>query len=175
MGQKASTMLTLPQDGKKVRSLLKEGLEESQAANDLIPLVIFDVDETALHPADLLKAHPQPVDFVLELYRYVQSLGVAVMFMTARPEFAQEMTEIQLARAGYTDYARIILMPLDYVGKSDAAASKKESLLFHAQWKETMREQLVEKYDILAVVDDIEENLSGSHTGLKVHVKWTLS
>ncbi|MFI6444328.1 HAD family acid phosphatase [Kitasatospora sp. NPDC050543] len=71
------------------------------AASGERPAIVFDIDNTTLQT----HFHPflQPaIPSVLELARFARSRGVAIIFVTARPDFIEELTEHSLQHAGYT-------------------------------------------------------------------------
>ncbi|MDH6127362.1 HAD family acid phosphatase [Kitasatospora sp. GP82] len=63
--------------------------------------IVFDIDNTTLathfHPFAMPGIAP-----VVQLAQYAHSRGVALIFVTARPDFIELATRISLAKAGYT-------------------------------------------------------------------------
>lgn len=64
------------------------------------PAIVFDIDNTTLqshfHPFSQPAVGPS-----LDLAAYAHSRGVAVIFITARPDFIDSLTRCALQRAGY--------------------------------------------------------------------------
>ncbi|MCG6493816.1 HAD family acid phosphatase [Kitasatospora sp. A2-31] len=64
------------------------------------PAIVFDIDNTTLqthfHPFSQPAVGPS-----LDLATYAHSRGVAVIFVTARPDFIDSLTRCALQRAGY--------------------------------------------------------------------------
>jgi predicted secreted acid phosphatase len=103
------------------------------------PAVVLDIDETALSNWEVLQLDDfgRPVDGpcvigtgapcgwaewdqlgrdpaiapTLELYRKARALGLAVFFITGRPESQRSATERNLAEAGYSRYAKLYMVP----------------------------------------------------------------
>ena len=85
----------------------------------------------------------------LELYRTATRLGVAVFFITGRPEEEREATERNLRAAGYESWAGLVLRP----SSGDRSA-----------FKTSVRRQITQDgYTILANVGDQESDLVGGH------------
>ncbi|WP_338782117.1 HAD family acid phosphatase [Streptomyces sp. DG1A-41] len=62
--------------------------------------IVFDIDNTALE-TDFGFSYPQPANKpVLEAARYAQERGVALFFVTARPDIIYSFTEYNLKQAG---------------------------------------------------------------------------
>jgi predicted secreted acid phosphatase len=63
--------------------------------------IVFDIDNTTLE-TDFGFSYPQPANKpVLEAARYAQERGVALFFVTARPDIIQAFTEYNLKQVGY--------------------------------------------------------------------------
>lgn len=63
--------------------------------------IVFDIDNTTLE-TDFGFSYPQPANKpVLEAARYAQERGVALFFVTARPDIIASFTEYNLKQAGY--------------------------------------------------------------------------
>jgi predicted secreted acid phosphatase len=89
--------------------------------------VVFDIDETSLSNWDVMaecgfcayniqtKLHPDPhgpaIAPVLELYNFVKSKGIAVFFITGRPDKQRELTISNLREVGYDGWADLIMQP----------------------------------------------------------------
>ena len=104
----------------------------SGVSKDAKIAAVFDIDETSLsnwdvmafcgfcsYPAQLqlYKDGPYSMDQdpaippVLELYNFAKKKGLAVFFITGRPESQREMTEASLSAAGYSGWAHLYLQP----------------------------------------------------------------
>ncbi|NEE20713.1 hydrolase [Streptomyces sp. SID7499] len=63
--------------------------------------IVFDIDNTTLE-TDFGFSYPQPANKpVLEAARYAQERGVALFFVTARPDIIASFTQYNLKQAGY--------------------------------------------------------------------------
>jgi acid phosphatase len=88
---------------------------------------VFDIDETSLSNWDVMaecgfcaysiqtKLHPDPhgpaIASVLELYIFAKAKGVAVFFVTGRPEKQRQLTIENLREAGYDEWTDLIMQP----------------------------------------------------------------
>jgi predicted secreted acid phosphatase len=94
-------------------------------------------------------AKAEPIRPVLALARYARERGVAVFFLTGRPERLREATERNLRSAGY-DWTGVILKP-DALRTSSAVEQKAAE-----------RKKLVEQgYTIAVNVGDQMSDLDG--------------
>jgi acid phosphatase len=151
-------------------------LEERAASGGRLAIVL-DIDETSLSnwPAfkvnDLGLIVPGPCDLergpcgfvswaqmaraeaivpTLELYRAARARGVAVFFITGRPESLREATERNLRAAGYAEWARLVLKP---DGSRSASA---------ADFKAPVRRSVLEEgYTIILNMGDQPSDLAG--------------
>ena len=144
------------------------------------PALVFDVDETALSnweviladdfgrviqggcaalpegPCgwaswDLLGRAPALAPTV-DLFQQARSLGVAVFFITGRPEAQRTATESNLRDAGYAGYARLVMVP---DGRHYASA---------IDFKAPVRAGIEgEGYAIIANMGDQPSDLAGGH------------
>jgi len=130
------------------------------------PALVLDIDETSLSnwPQQLesnfcyvasdfqewvLRAEAEALPGVLELYRTATRLGVAVFFITGRPEEEREATERNLRAVGYESWAGLHL-------RSPGGDRK--------TFKTSVRRQITEDgYTILANVGDQESDLVGGY------------
>jgi predicted secreted acid phosphatase len=140
--------------------------------------IVLDVDETSLSnlpslrandygfilggPCDLPRgpcgliawieqARAEPLRPVLELARFARRQGVAVFFVTGRPERYRAATERNLREAGY-EWTAVILKPDDLTTRSAA------------DFKAPARRTLVEQgYTIVVNVGDQMSDLDGGH------------
>jgi acid phosphatase len=138
--------------------------------------IVLDVDETSLSnlpalrandyalllggPCDLntgpcgfvawaLSGRAEPIRPVLEFARFARERGVAVFFLTGRPERFRAVTEKNLAAAGY-EWTAVLLKPDDLVIRSAV------------EFKAAERRKLVEQgYVIVANVGDQMSDLDG--------------
>jgi len=154
----------------QAKAYLKARLEKNKT-HHLNPklAMILDIDETALsNYPDMVKLHfggsldeiqreqdkgvDPAIKPTLELYQYAKANGVAVFFITARPEKARESTASNLEKAGFTQYDGLYLMPADYHEKSVTA------------FKANLRKKLTEQgYDIILSVSDQKGDLRGGY------------
>ncbi len=151
-------------------------LEERAAAGGKLAMVL-DIDETSLSNWPALKvndlgliipgacdlergpcgflswaqlARAEAIGPTLELYRAALARGVAVFFITGRPESLREVTERNLRAAGYDRWAALILKPNDL--KTVSAAD----------FKAPSRRSIVEQgYTIIVNMGDQPSDLSG--------------
>ncbi len=88
---------------------------------------VFDIDETSLSNWQAMAdcgfcaysvesklysiAHDPAITPVLELYNDAKSKGVAVLFLTGRPNAQREVTTENLSEAGYKDWVELIMRP----------------------------------------------------------------
>ena len=144
------------------------------------PALVLDIDETALsnweviqrdnfgrpiegpcEPSgvtpcgwaawDLLAKDP-PIEPTLQLYRTAKSLGVAVFFITGRPENQREATQKNLIDAGYNKVEQLIMVPPGFTAASAA------------DFKPPQREEIERRgYTIIANVGDQPSDLFGGH------------
>jgi predicted secreted acid phosphatase len=140
--------------------------------------IVLDVDETALSnlpwmrandygwivggPCDLARgpcgfvawlelARAEPIKPVLELARFARRRGIAVFFLTGRPERFRAATEANLKAAGY-EWTAVLLKPNDLVTKSAV------------EFKAAERRKLVEQGYLIAVnIGDQTSDLDGGH------------
>ena len=140
------------------------------------PAIVLDVDETALSnlpwlrandygwivggPCDLARgpcgfvawlemARAEPIKPVLELARFARERGIAVFFLTGRPERFRAATEANLSAAGY-EWTAVLLKPDDLATKSAV------------EFKAAARHKLVEQGYVIAVnVGDQMSDLDG--------------
>jgi acid phosphatase len=140
--------------------------------------IVLDIDETALSnlpalrandfgfilggPCDLPRgpcglvawfqsARAEPIRPVLELARFARQRGVAVVFITGRPERFRAATEKNLAAAGY-EWTGVVLKPDDLVTQSAS------------EFKAPERKKLIDQgYTIVVNVGDQQSDLDGGH------------
>ena len=155
----------------------KAYLERRLAAGGKLAIVL-DIDETSLSnlpqlrandygfivagPCDLPRgpcgllawiemARAEPIKPVLGLARFARERGVAVFFITGRPERLRAVTERNLREAGY-EWTDVILKPDDLTAKSAA------------DFKAPARKKIVDQgYTIVVNVGDQMSDLDGGH------------
>jgi predicted secreted acid phosphatase len=152
----------------------------SQASKVTRPALVLDIDETALSNWEIIKlddfgrpipgpchigtgapcgwaswdqlGRDPPIDPTLDVFRSARDLGIAVFFITGRPESQRAATERNLAAAGYRGYERLYLVPN---GAHFTSA---------ADFKAPIRARIEGMgYTILANVGDQPSDLAGGH------------
>jgi len=99
----------------------------------------------------LMSARAEPIRPVLELARFARANGVAVFFLTGRPERFRAATEKNLAAAGY-EWTGVLLKPDDLATRSAV------------EFKAAERKKLVEHgYTIAVNVGDQMSDLDGGY------------
>ncbi|GGX11857.1 HAD family acid phosphatase [Streptomyces lomondensis] len=113
--------------------------------------IVFDIDNTTLE-TDFGFSYPQPANKpVLEVARYAQERGVALFFVTARPDIIYSVTEYNLKQAGYQVSGLYVRNFID---------------LFRnvAEYKTAQRVDVEKKgYTIIANIGNSATDLSGGH------------
>ncbi len=108
---------------------------------------VFDIDETALsnwnamqkcgfcsysaeqelfsqaHDPDYSIEHDPPIVPTLELYNFAKKNGIAVFFVTGRPESQRTLTTSNLMEAGYSGWAQLYMRSEMKPGESPEPAS----------------------------------------------------
>jgi acid phosphatase len=122
------------------------------------PAVVFDIDETALSNWEAIKADdfgrviggscvhlPQGpcgwqewdlraqstvIPPTRDVFNTAKDLGVAIFFITGRPESQRGATERNLAAVGYTGYTRLVMEPADahYLSAADFKAPQRQAI-----------------------------------------------
>lgn len=142
-------------------------------------LAIFDIDETVLtqygtlfrlvkndvennkqteHSMTSLTPsfrNLDPITPMLKLYKFFLERECKIAFITNRPDTEQHrsLTITQLNDFGYTAYDELHLRAQSQTGST-------------GHYKELLRSQLANTYDIVATIDDNHENLQGKHLGI---------
>ncbi|MFE1250374.1 HAD family acid phosphatase [Streptomyces sp. NPDC058735] len=113
--------------------------------------VVFDIDNTTLE-TDFGFSYPQPANKpVLEAARYAQERGVALFFVTARPDIVASFTEYNLKRVGYQVSGLHVRSFLDLFKNV-------------ADYKTAQRVAIEKKgYTIIANIGNSATDLSGGH------------
>jgi predicted secreted acid phosphatase len=152
----------------------------SRASKVAHPALVLDIDETALSNWEIIKlddfgrpipgpchigtgapcgwaswdqlGRDPPIEPTLDVFRTARDLGVAVFFITGRPESQRAATERNLAAAGYRGYARLF-----FVANGAHFASATD-------FKAPIRARLEAMgYTILANMGDQPSDLAGGH------------
>jgi predicted secreted acid phosphatase len=115
------------------------------------PAIVFDIDNTALE-TDFGFSYPSPANApVLKVAQYAQDHGVALFFVTARPDIIKPVTQYNLTYVGYDVtglYARNLIDLFKNV----------------ADYKTAQRVNVESKgYTIIANIGNSATDLSGGH------------
>ena len=113
--------------------------------------IVFDIDNTTLE-TDFGFSYPQPANKpVLEAARYAQERGVALFFVTARPDIIRSFTEYNLKQAGYQVSGLYVRNFIDLFKNV-------------AEYKTAQRVDVEKKgYTIIANIGNSATDLSGGH------------
>ncbi|MFH8493518.1 HAD family acid phosphatase [Streptomyces coeruleorubidus] len=113
--------------------------------------IVFDIDNTTLE-TDFGFNYPQPANKpVLEAARYAQERGVALFFVTARPDIIYSFTEYNLKQAGYQVSGLYVRNFIDLFKNV-------------AEYKTAQRVDVEKKgYTIIANIGNSATDLSGGH------------
>ncbi|MET9522651.1 HAD family acid phosphatase [Streptomyces coeruleorubidus] len=113
--------------------------------------IVFDIDNTTLE-TDFGFSYPQPANKpVLEAARYAQERGVALFFVTARPDIIYSFTEYNLKQAGYQVSGLYVRNFIDLFKNV-------------AEYKTAQRVDVERKgYTIIANIGNSATDLSGGH------------
>jgi predicted secreted acid phosphatase len=114
--------------GKHRKRKRKKPIKQCRDARDTKLAITLDIDETSLSNYQELQltnfsgavaalalatatADSPPINPTLDLYRLARSRGIAVFFITGRPDISKSVTEQNLTAAGYTERAGISFNP----------------------------------------------------------------
>ncbi|MFI0139250.1 HAD family acid phosphatase [Streptomyces luteogriseus] len=113
--------------------------------------IVFDIDNTTLE-TDFGFSYPQPANKpVLEAARYAQERGVAMFFVTARPDIIASFTQYNLKQAGYQVSGLYVRNFIDLFKNV-------------AEYKTAQRVDIERKgYTIIANIGNSATDLSGGH------------
>lgn len=144
------------------------------------PVVVFDIDETALSNWEAIKANDfgrvidgpctalpagpcgwqswdlmarsSVIPSTLDIFTTARDHGAAIFFITGRPESQRAATELNLAAAGYLGYAGLAMEPdgAHYVSASDFKAPQRAAI-----------EQ--QGYTVIANIGDQPSDLAGGY------------
>jgi predicted secreted acid phosphatase len=142
-------------------------LEQSKLNKDKKLAIVLDIDETSLSNYDkmvkrefigdkerihqeILAADSPVIAPMLALYKDSLEHNIKVFFVTGRVESERKATEANLLRAGYSNWADLILRPQDY---------HKPSII---PFKSKARQSITNKgYTILASIGDQSSDIAG--------------
>lgn len=152
--------------------------------------IIIDIDDTALSRAtspgvvvvnNVKTVFPYfpALNQVRVLYKDLVSMGFKIFFLTARMDKTSqnlsffdcyEATVCNLQKEDYSTFEQVICAPLatrnKICHKANGDANVEVDLL--AEWKESERNKIAEKFTIAGTIDDTEENLRGKNVGYPV-------
>ncbi|GAA2763909.1 HAD family acid phosphatase [Streptomyces paradoxus] len=113
--------------------------------------IVLDIDNTALE-TDFGFSYPQPANKpVLEAARYAQERGVALFFVTARPDIIASFTQYNLKQTGYQVSGLYVRNFIDLFKNV-------------AEYKTAQRVDIERKgYTIIANIGNSSTDLSGGH------------
>ncbi|MFF7720302.1 HAD family acid phosphatase [Streptomyces luteogriseus] len=113
--------------------------------------IVFDIDNTTLE-TDFGFSYPQPANKpVLEAARYAQERGVALFFVTARPDIIASFTQYNLKQTGYQVSGLYVRNFIDLFKNV-------------AEYKTAQRVDIERKgYTIIANIGNSATDLSGGH------------
>jgi predicted secreted acid phosphatase len=113
--------------------------------------IVLDIDNTALE-TDFGFSYPQPANKpVLEAARYAQERGVALFFVTARPDIIASFTQYNLTQTGYQVSGLYVRNFIDLFKNV-------------AEYKTAQRVDIERKgYTIIANIGNSSTDLSGGH------------
>lgn len=151
-----------------------ERLKEKQLPKN--PMIIFDIDETALSNYEYIKSidfgyipelwvkylkreEADAIPEIQKIYDWAVNNNVSVAFLIGRTYDAKEATYNNLKAEGYSTFDTLICRHAD------------EEKVGASTYKENHRLELVnEGYTIIASVGDQKSDLKGDHSGIKIHV-----
>lgn len=133
----------------RARQYLEQNLERYHG---LKPAIVLDIDETSLTNYRYFddydfaylehfwkewvnSARATPLEGTRRLFKFAKEHRVAVFFLTGRPERDREATELNLARAGYSGYTRLVLRMPGYKGTTGSFKTEQRRQLLEAGYK----------------------------------------
>ncbi len=163
------------QYNRHIDSILKKAEVEIESVElPSNPVVIFDVDDTALSSYDYTKSlgfgftwrswikwmkgkKSKAIKPVENFYYFLKKRKIRIIFLTGRDSSLSEATRENLIEQGYLSFDSLICRGQAYKGEP---ASK---------FKEEIRTKLVKKgFGILASIGDQKSDLQGADTGIKI-------
>jgi len=129
---------------------------------------VFDIDETSLSNWDAMQDcgfcsyniqvkypidHDPAITPVLELFNYAKERGIAVFFITGRPETQRQLTADNLHEVGYSSWTDLYMQPVPPAGMAKPPA--------HV-FKPKDRQAITDKgYRIVLNIGDQASDISG--------------
>lgn len=154
----------------KARDYLEKRIQENKQLHHPKKLaIVLDIDETALSNYDsmvrldfggsidelykeMLKGTDTAIRPTLELYNFALKHHVKVFFVTGRKEFSRQATKENLLKAGFKNWAGLVLKPNDY--------NEKSAIPFKAAAREVIEKM---GYDIVMTIGDQYSDINGGH------------
>jgi len=168
----------------QIKQKLDSDLQEAKASFEKIEnkessAIIFDVDDTALNRAQqrlcvikingvsMSAFYYSALSQVHAFYKDVITLGFKIFFLTARAQSHYDTTVHNLIGEGYDIFEKIICIP-DEIRLQTCEQAEGDLKIWGgliAQWKESERNKIAEKFTIVGTIDDTQENLQGENVG----------
>ena len=149
--------------------------------------IVIDVDDTALSRIKSLGKitvngtltcilYFPALNKVRDLYKQIVDWGFKIFFLTARVEKTSadltfcdsyEATVKNLKDEGYDVFEQVICVPYEACEQMRQQAKDDMEVVVDllAQWKESERNKIAEKFTIAGTLDDTEKNLRGKNVG----------
>lgn len=102
----------------------------------------------------ILKASAKPIVPALKLFRAARDKGVAVIFITGRPDAQRDATILNLDHAGFEGWTELHTRP------------DRDGLLTVQEYKAAERTKVEQRYTIIANVGDQLSDVTGEHAGV---------
>jgi predicted secreted acid phosphatase len=119
------------------------------------PVIIFDIDDTLLDTAKVLKKFPlmEGIEPSITFLQYAKSIGYHIVIISARKEEKREQTIENLKKIGVDNFDQLILR------------SEEDLKITISAYKLNRRKILNQDYDIVANVGDQISDFEGGHNG----------
>lgn len=111
----------------------------------------FQADQQQIH-AEILKANSPAIKPMLSLYKDALKHGIQVFFVTGRNESERRATQLNLTKAGYSNWSGLYLRPQNY--------SEKSIIPFKSQTRALIAKQ---GYTIVASIGDQYSDIKGGY------------
>ncbi|MDP3268196.1 MAG: HAD family acid phosphatase [Legionella sp.] len=111
----------------------------------------FQADQQQIH-AEILKANSPAIKPMLSLYKDALKHGIQVFFVTGRNESERQATQLNLIKAGYSNWSGLYLRPQNY--------SEKSIIPFKSQTRALIAKQ---GYTIVASIGDQYSDIKGGY------------
>ena len=111
----------------------------------------FQADQQQIH-AEILKANSPAIKPMLSLYKDALKHGIQVFFVTGRNESERQATQLNLIKAGYSNWSGLYLRPQSY--------SEKSIIPFKSQTRALIAKQ---GYTIVASIGDQYSDIKGGY------------